>query len=580
MPRSMCRGLNNHFTMTGHTMTGHTMTRHTMTTALHLALCLLAAGILSCGEEQPLAPSDRDRNPWSGMALLTATAPDRTTVTLRFGTALPPLTADGLGSIDELDGLTEQLQIAEIGSGRVLPVRGLSLSADRLVLSAQTAPQRLGLSYQASLLASGPRPSFGATFVAADSARFYAIDFASPTFEQYQLDAVRRAVGSASVLYVERGESLSETLALEMVAHFDAAVLRLTGLLGPAPDIDGNSLIVILALDGGEYYGGYFDPTNLYPDEEVQPWGLRSNEMELICINTLPAVLVEHASVLPHEFSHLLYHGAHGFTDPYWDYHDEGLAEVSVLLANDTYTYPWDYWAWDPSGDMALGLSLVHWDWANYDHYVLGFQFWSHVAGRLDGTATVPEVFALPTGHPDEVDAYLREKLGLPFPLVAREALLAAWAQHEGGSFGWGQGQAPAFGPPPGFVPPSVPTGTNSVALEPFAGAFFRLAANEVDYPGTQGADVTYAAIAGDGAVDLQAPFAVAGGALLAFNTSYEYTTFAAQASGPDLPALQPVPRAGQPLVGPRTVPSAWRNPPPTGSLDRERLRRWREQRR
>jgi hypothetical protein len=119
---------------------------------------------------------------------------------------------------------------------------------------------------------------------------------------------------------------------------------------------------------------------------------------------------------------------------------------------------------------------------------------------------------------------------------------------------------------------PSVPTGTTSVELEAFAGAFFRLAEDEMDYPGTQGADITYAGIDADGQVDLEAPFTTAGGALLIFNTSMDYENWAPQPSGPDVPALHPALRS---RGGPPPSP-AWSNPPPLGPHSREALKAWR----
>jgi len=293
---------------------------------------------------------------------------------------------------------------------------------------------------------------------------------------------------------------------------------------------------------------------------------MHSNEMDMIYVNAVTHTLYPE-QVIPHEFSHLLYHQAHGFTSPYWDYHDEGLAECGTGLVNGINQYAVDIYLWDPDGIIGAGLSLVHWVWSSYNSYVQAYLFWTYLAAQAGGPAAYGELFALPTGAPEEVDAWIADRLGRDFPTALRDNLLANWVQAPEGPYGY-RGMI-------GFAPaacPSVPAGTTTVELEAFTGAFFRLAEDNLDYPGTQGADITYAGIDGSGQVDLEPPFTTAGGALLVFNTSMDWQSWDPQPSGPDVPAVHPALRS---LGGPAPSP-AWSDPPPLGPHTRDALRAWR----
>src|SRR4030043_1748336 len=95
-------------------------------------------------------------------------------------------------------------------------------------------------------------------------------------------------------------------------------------------------------------------------------WGIHSNEMEMIYINTAYGSLYP-VNVVPHEFQHLLYAERHNTDLEYWAYHDEGLAECAVHAVfgiNENAVY---YYLNDPDGMIRTGLSLVHWTWGLYD---------------------------------------------------------------------------------------------------------------------------------------------------------------------------------------------------------------------
>jgi len=273
-------------------------------------------------------------------------------------------------------------------------------------------------------------------------------------------------------------------------------------------------------------------------------------------------------NTVTHEFGHLLYHERHGFTNPYWEYHDEGLAECAVHAVWGINQYAVDFYQWDPAGIIGQGLSLVNWTYAQFENYVLGYLFWTYVASRLDGVPTYRTLFDLSSGDPDEVNAWLNGALGEGFPAVLREGLIANWAQAPTGIYGF-QGMLEF---PPGSAP-VVPAGATSVDLEPFAGAFFQPTQSPVDYPGTEGPNIVYAGIDGAGTVDLVAPFEVAGGALLVFNQSMNHTSYPAEHSGPDVTAIDHALRAAH---SPAPVSRAWLDPPPTFRQDGKAAERWR----
>jgi hypothetical protein len=89
-------------------------------------------------------------------------------------------------------------------------------------------------------------------------------------------------------------------------------------------------------------------------------------------------------------------------------------------------------------------------------------------------------------------------------------------------------------------TPPTAQTGTTSLQLAPYSGAFFRLAEASVNYPGNQGGNIVYAGVDPQGNVDLTAPFTVNGGVLLTFNQNQDFMQFPVETSGPNLPALIP----------------------------------------
>lgn len=500
--------------------------------------------------EEPLA--------WGDILFLEIAAPDERTVQARFDGKPDPEAAALAGTYSLNSALGD------------LDILGVDYDPETGTLVLQTSPQKLGVSYTLSVVTpenDGP----AGDFLSADTRLFWVMDF-SRGYVDTQVSTWRAAAGEYGVIYVQEGYALGDAQA--MMRDFDENIYpTMTALYAAAPDIDENGRIVILALDGGGYYGGYFNPVNQYADSITSEWwGMRSNEMEIIHLNVLTEADYL-GQINAHEFQHLLYHGHRGFTDPYWEYHDEGLAESAVAAVYGSNELATLFLQWDGDGLLGNGLSLVHWNYAEYANYALAYHFWTYVAAQMTGDhSAFGTIFRLATGHPDEVDAFLRTELGLGFPEVHQQMLAAFWVQHETGPYsfhGLVSTMAASY--------PRVPSQTESLDLEPFSGAFFKLAESSVSYPGTQGADIRYLGINAAGEVDDSEPFDISGGVLLVSNMSMDYIGWPRQASGPDLPALRAEPpRKRDPLCEAVRIPT-WKNPPPYNPTQPSAWEAWAE---
>jgi len=493
---------------------------------------------------------------WDDMSILAVNAPDGYSIRLELD-GNPPAAEAG-----------DPLSYGVDSSWGGLDVEDAEFDPETGVVELTTERQKLGVTYELTILDGEGEPIDGLTadFLSADTFAFWVVDF--QTYAQYQVVAERFAVGTYSVVYVEQGWNPSG--AEQAASFFDSNTYPIeTELFTEPPDLDGNGRITLLGLDGGPYYGGYFDPINAYPEAQTMAWwGMHSNEMEVVHINVSGGDFDASGHVTPHEFQHLLYHEHHGWTDPYWAYHDEGMAECAVhavLGAND---YAVDFYLWDYQGKFADGLSLVNWTYALYENYALAYLFWTYLASRMDGVDSYGEFFDLGSGSPAEVDDLIDEVLGSDMNTVQLEGLIANWVRAPSGIYGY-EGMI-SF---PSTKPATVEAGTSSVDLQPFAGTFFTLDEDSVDYPGTEGEHVVYAGIDSAGDVDLEAPFDVAGGALLVYNQNFEYVAFEAEHSGPDLPASSSK-SFGLLEAG---ISPAWNDPPPVTPDNLEPLHRWQE---
>lgn len=499
-----------------------------------------------CGPAERCAATECVERGWVGVGITDVRAPDEYRVIVTLDRDTGPTAPAVVASFSLASGAGD------------LAVLGASYDAGQRQVTLETDRQKLGVTYTLTI-ETGPEAGadLDATFLAADTARFWVTDFADPDFGDYEITANRVGVGDHAVAYVEQGFDATDTP--EAIAAFDAQIFPpLTQSRISAPDVDGNGRIVLLGLDGQGYYGGYFSPVNQYPDAQTMAWwGRHSNEMEIVHVNILQSTWYAR-EVVTHEFGHLLYHARHGFQQTYWDYHDEGLAEAGVHHVWGSNDYAVAYYLADPAALIRNGLSLVHWTWGEYANYAQAYLFWIYLASRAGGLSALGELFDLESGAPSEVDAWIGAALGSDLPTVQSDGLVAAWVQDATGIHGF-EGLVDLGG----ARPQTVASGTSSLDLPPFGGAFFRLSDGSVDYPGTQGADIRYVGISGAGAVDRTAPFDLAGGALLVFNASQDAASASPEPSGPDLPAVHPGPPSPAPLS------RAWWSPPP---LNPERL--------
>ncbi len=434
-------------------------------------------------------------------------------------------------------------------------------------LTLTTEKQKLGVQYTLSIAAPGNELDLAfANFLSADTATFWATDFAN-NFQDYQVVARREAVGQHIVVYAtpeaEGANDLEETVEL-----FDAEIFPIeTGALSPAPDQDGNEKILLLGLDGGGFYGGYFSPVNSISEEQAQQFGTHSNEMEMLYVdvpvlgdNFLPL------QVVAHEFSHLLYNEQHDFNDSDWSWHNEGLAECAVHLVTGTQNqYAVDtYFA--AGSDLAGGQSLVVWEYSNYDQYAQAYVFWTYLASRMGGTDAYGELFDV-SGNPNNMSAFLEAELGSTLSELQLEFLTAVWVDAPTGSQGF-EGLLNLPGKPATL--PSVPAD-----LLPFTGVFINANANDLVVAGA-GPDVVHRGVTAGGAITDTSPFAAQGGILLALNTDPAFVDPVPQSSGayasPAMVSPLPPPHSASASTG-----RAWMFPPPVKPSNRTALLAWRK---
>jgi hypothetical protein len=442
-----------------------------------------------------------------------------------------------------------------------LVVTAALLEDQALVLT--TEKQKLGVSYDLAIAAPGSDFDLETgTFLAADTAVFWATDFQD--FSDFEVTALRVGVGEHVVLYAT--DDVSATDVAETIDVFDSMVFPdETELLHPAPDSDDNGRIVLLGLDGEGYYGGYFGPLNSVSEDQAQQWGGHSNEMEMLYIS-IPDLMnkFDPYGVIPHEFAHLLYNEEHGLEGPYWEWHNEGLAECAVHAvhgSNDIAAY---WYLNAPS--LPTGESLVKWTYANYAQYVQAYVFWTYAASRLGGVAAYGQLFD-EDGDPANISAFLQAELGVSLTDMQMDMMTAAWIGAPTGSYGF-NGMLDLGG-----VPQSAPVST-SLDLLPFEGVFLTGAMGQTS-PTGQGPDIRYRAIDAAGNVDDVAPFTSDGGVIIALNTIQDPDVDDTEPSGTFPPALPP-PVIGSPTLTGRDP--AWKHPPPVVPWRRKLLERWRAQ--
>ncbi len=477
-------------------------------------------------------------------------APTRFSIEIEFNTAPPPEALDA--SRYSIDGDYGGLVIESIAAGDKGGVVTLT-----------TNQQKLGVHYH--LTFAGPDAwRLEDTFPSADTAQFWATDLSHPNFPEYQITADRKAIGTRSVVYVEQGWPVNN--ANETASFFDEDIyVPETTMFNDPPDRDDNDRILLLGLNGKNAYGGYFNSIDTLTNEEaLATWGYHSNEMEMLYINVEYGAF-DNRHVVAHEFSHLLYEERHK-DDWGWAWHNEGMAECAVHVVNGNNNTDVAYYVQDPSGGIRNGISLINWEYGNFDQYVLAYMFLTYAASQKDGVATYGELFGLDSTT-FAFEDWLLENLGITFDEAHKRQLLATWVQAPSGPYGYN-----------GMVsfPGTAPVSTEPLTLEPFSGAF-RQPSSPVSYPGTQGPDIIYVGVNGLGEIDEVEPFDASGGALLVFNTSTNVNNLTPQPSGNPIPQLGGQAAHDHALgkVAERTRQLTWLHPPPFNPRRLDELRAW-----
>ncbi len=529
----------------------------TVQSAFYVTAMALALPMSGCGDDEGTGAAGGGGDGGSGggsqlePALASASAPTRTTVRLVLS-ALPDVTPLDVAAY------------ALTSSRGPVAVEAVELDPAGPAVLLTTAPQKLGIDYTVKISdPGGPLDSATATFPSADTATFWASDFAD--FSDYEVTASRRAVGQHVVVYLVDGIEASDVD--ETVDFFDTKTFETeTTLFGPAPDRDDNGKVVLLGLDGDGYYGGYFNPMDSLTDKQAKGYGSHSNELEMLYLS-VPDLMgsLSGPQVVAHEFQHLLYNEAHDFFASDWSWHNEGLAECAVHAVNGKNEIA-TYWYTEPQSGLATGQSLVVWQYSNYSQYAQAYVFWTYVASRLGGVAGYGQLFQR-TGSPTDMDAFLQSELGVGLREIQGDMLAATVRREATGKLGF-EGMVD-------FMAPTllVPAATSSVELLPYTGVLFPASTSGL-LPTGQGVDVVHFGVPTTGVVQTTAPFDVVGGVVVALN-GQAVPTAAAESSGTlGTMAVQAPPPPASPLLAAQGP--VWMHPPPLKPANRAALREWR----
>lgn len=488
----------------------------------------------------PIASPDA-RDPFQAIS-----APDRTSVRLDLSW-LPP---------DGIAGEIERYTIS--GSHGDLEILDLEVDEDGSVWLT-TSEQKLGVTYTIDFDAGFYR--IVEPFPSADRVTLWAAAIGDPNVSQIEVTANRVAIGEHVVVYVEEGMEVGNVE--HAIAFFDDQIFPIeTSLFNDPPDRDGNDRILLLGVNGGSTFGGYFSVVNSVTDEEaLEKWGRHSNEMEMLYINVSSGE-IDAETIIAHEFAHLLYNESHDPNED-WAYHNEGLAECAVHAVNGSHPRALKHYQSDPTYTIRDGLSLVKWSYGNYPQYAQAYVFWSYVASQLGGIEGYGELFRV-NGDPEDMEAFFGQELGMHFDEAQLNALIATWVQAPSGMRGFNSLLKLTNKPQHAT--------TNALELSPFAGAFLVPDESTMTYPGVQGPDVVFAGINGEGVVDLEAPFDVEGGTLVVLNTDSQIDDPVPQPTG-----LLPYDETFETSPDLAERDPSWLHPPPFDPRHMERTRAWQQ---
>jgi hypothetical protein len=279
---------------------------------------------------------------------------------------------------------------------------------------------------------------------------FWAYEWtASDDGDFYTVEATCRGVGEYAVIFVEDAQWDDRVVVPEdvegLISAFDQATPghpgdvvmegqgiyeRTTWAFGDPPDVDGDPKIYILLLDirdfleeEGAYVAGYFSGVNEYTDEEVEPYGYRSNETEMFYLDVNPGEVSSEGArrTLAHEFQHMI----HFKQDPGEEtWINEGCSTFAEWVSGYGMRLP-VHFKDDPNN------SLTDWGGRLVDYEQVGM-FVAYLYEHWGGMGTIRALVAHPDSGTVGVTETLKEQgSGVAFDEVFRDWVVANYLDDE-----------------------------------------------------------------------------------------------------------------------------------------------------
>jgi hypothetical protein len=220
---------------------------------------------------------------------------------------------------------------------------------------------------------------------------FYAYDYVQRKY--YKVATELLAENALVSVYVETSAALSPQTAQQIADEYKARIHpRVTAVFGDPAQTTGREKLVLLFLDikdgwnGGAFTAGYFNPIDLYPSANNNPY---SNNTNMLYLDTYPSLtsftLQETYATIAHELQHLINCSARNdlqgdimnmIQQGVWV--DEGLS----LTAEDIYRLDInqskiDYFNQSSrnGSSIPLGDNFFVWAQGSYDEYVTDYLF-------------------------------------------------------------------------------------------------------------------------------------------------------------------------------------------------------------
>ena len=208
---------------------------------------------------------------------------------------------------------------------------------------------------------------------------FWARDLRVNEPRYYLVPAVFLGEGEKVRLYREYSVEISEDTAKILVKDLDRITSTLDRAFNPPLDVNRDNKVTFLFLDirdgasvGDPFIAGYFDSVNFFANKDVEALSLRSNEQEILYIDTYPNVIGSQVfySTLAHEYQHLLqysYNLKNNLTKATW------LMEALAEIASDIAVFSPQTLRLQGFARTA-GVSLIHWQ-STLENYSLAYTF-------------------------------------------------------------------------------------------------------------------------------------------------------------------------------------------------------------